>query len=475
MESLVKIPSQTHCVFGLGFVLVSFFSQLSWAENPNLEKWLSFQAKESLIRMKRNISPAGAAPGIILASPSKVDPDYYFHWVRDSALVIDSLFTLPESEKSYVESSFQDFVFLSEKLQNTPALTGLGEPRFNVDGTPYMGEWARPQNDGPALRALSLLRGLEKLSLKPEIRQKISAILKKDLSFILTHFAQPSFDLWEEVKGDHFYTRLVQLAALEKALAQFDESWSLKKADCENVIRLLRQSLNGHWMPEAQSFAVTLNRLEGAESYKKTELDLAVVLGSLHSGLKSGDFSLRDDRVLATASQLELVFQKIYRLNADSLASPATVVPAIGRYSDDVYFGGNPWYLATAAFAELHDRLAHSLGEDSRFQITSFNLPFFRSALATSSEDLKQLKAGIRLEQNPKLLRKIREALQKRGDLFFERLQRHTPADGGMAEQFGRDQGQPVSARDLTWSYAAFLTALQARQLSNQHPSFTNQ
>ena len=33
-----------------------------------------------------------------------------------------------------------------------------------------------------------------------------------------------------------------------------------------------------------------------------------------------------------------------------------------------------------------------------------------------------------------------------------------------MAEQFGRDDGAPLSARDLTWSYAAFLTAIARRE-----------
>jgi glucoamylase len=35
--------------------------------------------------------------------------------------------------------------------------TGLGEPKFMVDGTAFTGSWGRPQRDGPALRATALI------------------------------------------------------------------------------------------------------------------------------------------------------------------------------------------------------------------------------------------------------------------------------------------------------------------------------
>lgn len=104
----------------------------------------------------------------------------------------------------------------------------LGEPKFYANGTGYWGEWGRPQNDGPALRALSLLRfintyisrhGLEKAL--PLIRQKLydnklptSTVLKMDLEYIAHKWHFPCFDLWEEIQGFHFYTRIVQRRAL---------------------------------------------------------------------------------------------------------------------------------------------------------------------------------------------------------------------------------------------------------------------
>ena len=48
-------------------------------------------------------------------------------------------------------------------------------------------------------------------------------------------------------------------------------------------------------------------------------------------------------------------------------------------------------------------------------------------------------------------------------DSFVEIAQKYTPADGSLAEQFDRNTGAPLSAEDLTWSYAAFVTMAERR------------
>lgn len=42
-------------------------------------------------------------------------------------------------------------------------------------------------------------------------------------------------------------------------------------------------------------------------------------------------------------------------------------------------------------------------------------------------------------------------------------VQKYTPSNGAMSEQFDKSSGSPLSAADLTWSYAALLTAVAAR------------
>ena len=51
-----------------------------------------------------------------------------------------------------------------------------------------------------------------------------------------------------------------------------------------------------------------------------------------------------------------------------------------------------------------------------------------------------------------------------RGDAYMTTVREMVPADGHMAEQVDRDTGEPASARDLTWSYAALVEAAALRR-----------
>jgi len=55
-------------------------------------------------------------------------------------------------------------------------------------------------------------------------------------------------------------------------------------------------------------------------------------------------------------------------------------------------------------------------------------------------------------------------AIRAYADGFFAIVARYTPRGGGFAEQFDKASGIPASAVDLSWSYAAALTAFRARK-----------
>jgi glucoamylase len=59
---------------------------------------------------------------------------------------------------------------------------------------------------------------------------------------------------------------------------------------------------------------------------------------------------------------------------------------------------------------------------------------------------------------------KAARALKLRGDAYLETVRAFTPADGEMSEQFDRKTGQHTSAKHLAWSYAGFITAVEARR-----------
>ena len=129
---------------------------------------------------------------------------------------------------------------------------GLGEPKFNTDGTPYNCNWGRPQDDGPALCAASLCR-LANLFLddgSPQlntlVRTKLydsvlptNSLIKKDLEYVSHNWGSPCIDLWEESYGNHFYTSLVQRRALRDGAAASLSAWAM--AALRPGIRLRRR------------------------------------------------------------------------------------------------------------------------------------------------------------------------------------------------------------------------------------------
>ena len=40
-----------------------------------------------------------------------------------------------------------NYIENESKVQDLDTLSGLGEPKINIDCTPFNGEWGRPQND----------------------------------------------------------------------------------------------------------------------------------------------------------------------------------------------------------------------------------------------------------------------------------------------------------------------------------------
>ena len=158
------------------------------------------------------------------------------------------------------------------------------------------------------------------------------------------------------------------------------------------------------------------------------------------------------DRALANHKSVTDSFRSIYSINA-GIAQGVAV--AVGRYSEDVYFNGNPWYLATFAAAEqLYDAL-YQWDSVGAIAITDVSLRFFK--------DLHAEAAVGTYEKSSAEFTAIVAAVKTYADGFMTKAQEHTPESGAFAEQYDRANGSPLSAADLTWSYASFLSATDRR------------
>lgn len=202
------------------------------------------QVRESLRLLTKTLDGSDVTRGAVPASPSKVDPNYFFHWTRDAAVVFD-VFVIAYSHaqdsrsREAILRRLLGWVAFETRLQSIPTRSnGPGEPKFMVSGDAYTGEWGRPQNDGPALRAIVMTRlanrlldeGQEALVRNSLYGGQIPPVgpIKFDLEYTAHRWTDASYDLWEEVKGSHFYTRIVQRRALlDGAIWQND--WAMQE------------------------------------------------------------------------------------------------------------------------------------------------------------------------------------------------------------------------------------------------------
>ncbi|MFN4088323.1 MAG: glycoside hydrolase family 15 protein [Alphaproteobacteria bacterium] len=437
------------------------------AGHGSLDAWAERREAASAVRMAASVSATGLtkrrdgfgqtvvpARGSVLASPVLADydpdPDYFFHWLRDSALVVTAATILAARGDRAADwpRHIADFVGFSRRLgglsgravvaddgfrrsvgadlvrfvrpeAELAAVEGDalgGEVRFNPDGTLDIVRWGRPQNDGPALRALALMDAAE----AGFGGSDAEALIADDLEWTAAHAARPCIDLWEDVRGRHYHTLLVQFWALRRGasrIAAADPATARRWRAAATTIPAL---LDACWSAEVGAY---LSRVpEGGEAPART--DIAVVLGVLHAGVDGGRHSVLDDRVAATLDRLAADFAAAYPVNA---SLPPGHAPALGRFAGDRYYGGGPFVFATLAGAELCYR---------------------RSRSARTAADAHQAFAA--------------------GNAWLATIRRLAPEDGWLPEQFDRETGAPASAKDLAWSHAATITALAARRRAQE-------
>ena len=199
----------------------------------------------------------------------------------------------------------------------------------------------------------------------------------------------------------------------------------------------------------------------------RTGKDANTILGSIHAfdaklACDAATFQPCSDKALSN-HKLTVDSFRSYKINNGLGRGKAA---AVGRYIEDVYFNGNPWYLTTLAAAEqLYDAL-YVWKQAGSITVTDTSLAFFQDLVPG-------VKQGAYRCGSP-TFSDIVTAVSAYADGFVNIVAMYAEPNGSMAEQFSRDDGHPLSARDLTWSYAAFLTAV-ARRAGIVPPSWSNE
>ena len=415
----------------------------------SLSDWIPGEMQKATYSMFANISPQGAARGAVVASPSKDQPAYFYHWVRDAALTMNTVVGFFEtatdpSARTSLFNTIMDYVDFSRRNQLTPNRSGgpfdggLGEPLFNADGSAYDKKWGRPQNDAPALRALTLIRFAAVLLNQGQeaiVRSKLysgvmpaDTVIKADLEYVSHHWSDASYDLWEEVKGNHFYTKMVQRSSLLQGAWLAERLGDLSAAQWyRSQGMILESEIIKFWREDQGYITVTL---QPETNDPKAGLDVAVILGVLHGCTGDGFFCPTSDFVLSTAERLRSVFQFEYAINSrQTNVNGETLGTAIGRYPEDRYNGymvgglGNAWVLATNALAELYYRAARDWTLTREIAISPRNITFFKSLPSAANIPLNP---GETVRAGDPRFNLILAALHDEGDAQLRRTKAHS-------------------------------------------------
>lgn len=341
------------------------------------------------------------------------------------------------NDDDYKQKLFQ-YAAWSKHLQNLqdaiPGQDILGEPKFYINGSQFLEPWGRPQNDGPALRALVFIHFAQKLIDNNEmdyVQQNLyqkslesekMGIIKKDLEYISHHWSEENYDLWEEIWGHHFFTSVVQHKALREGAKLATRFNDFKAAEFyEKQANALNERLKLHFLSTSNTIMSTLLPHSGPQ--KMMELDTSILLAVLINP-SIENLNLRSPQIQNTALALKDYFKQHFPIN--KFLSNAVLM---GRYPGDSYDGydtngeGNPWFICTAIMAKFYFELGNTLSA-------------------------KALDKGYTYLQL--------------GDEYLELIQKYAP-DLNLAEQIHHSTGIQQGASSLTWSYVSLLEALDSR------------
>ncbi|KYK55735.1 glucoamylase I precursor [Drechmeria coniospora] len=482
----------------------------------SVDSFIKTEEPVALEKLLCNIGPDGcnangAASGVVIASPSNDNPDYFYTWTRDSGLVFKSLVDrFINRYDAGLQRRIEEYIVAQAKLQaiSNPSGSlsngaGLGEPKFEANLEPFTGDWGRPQRDGPPLRAAAMITyatWLIENGYSSTASTVIWPIIQNDLNYVaqywyawITSRHDPA-DLSASWKG----TRLdltcgkksmevlssqslvnTGVSTVHNPIPEFRISYVLTipsaLVDGSNLAAALDKHatpyaavasqvlcfLQSFWIQSSGYIDSNINVNDGREGKDANSL-----LASIHAfdpklGCDSATFQPCSDKALSNHKVTVDSFRS-YKINSGLGSGKAA---AVGRYIEDVYFNGNPWYLTTLAAAEqLYDSLIvwQQMG---CITVTDTSLAFFQDLVPDVSKKTYASDTSSYAE--------IVSAVSAYADGFFNIVAKYAGPDGSLDEQFSRDDGHPLSARDLTWSYASFLTAA-ARRAGVAPPTWSN-
>ncbi|MEU3741424.1 glycoside hydrolase family 15 protein [Streptomyces sp. NPDC032198] len=396
-------------------------------------------------------------PGCVIAAPSfplqtpGIDQDYVFNWVRDGAITAMEVARsgIPAGPDGTV-ATLNDYVQFADLCYSNARPT-KGHACFRLDGESR--PWTE-QNDGPALQSITILAAYDQLDIGTQ--KQAVGLVNSNTAFLLDVYKQATTNLWEEHNGLTFFARAAQLRCFEEIqgtkIVGINKPTGLKPA-----MKWLREALEGHW-DGAKYVSMMADPGGGAQPSPQHPIgdgydpNIDIVQAALY-----GAVSFTDTKLLATAAQLRSQWEEggaaFYPVNRTDREQHG-IGPLFGRYPGDTYDGdtsdanfvGHPWALSTCNVAELHYKLAAEIKSAGTIPLDDLSAPFFAQSRIDASTTPQA----------------AAEALVATGDDMMQAVIYHSD-HLELSEQFDSTTGYERSVRNLTWSYAAYLSAMRAR------------
>ena len=408
--------------------------------------WLMFRnvASDGLVFNDPVNAGVLSAPGCVLASPSwentatQVTQDYVYHWTRDAAIVALELSAAYAAGTLPTNQPLIDYVTFSATCQASPG--DFDRACFRINGTQR--PWTN-QTDGPALQTVALLALYRQLD--PPTQAIATGLINANLAFLSTAYQGQTFNLWEEEYGYSFFARSAQLRCFQAVAAN---TVGITVPDwLPAALTWLTSALDGHWNGQCYQSVLPVP----TDHHAPYDPNIDIVQAAIY-----GAESVTDPKLLATAALLRAQWADsssayFYPINGADAAQG--LGPLLGRYPGDVYdgdtdalSGDHPWALTTANFAELYYRLAVKIISSRTVPADSLSAPFLAQVGVTAAT--APLDAAA--------------ALRSAGDAMLGAIIDHSD-HFELSEQFDAFTGYEKSVSNLSWSYAAYLSAIRAR------------
>ncbi|MGD0602991.1 MAG: glycoside hydrolase family 15 protein [Streptosporangiaceae bacterium] len=379
-------------------------------------------------------------PGCVLAAPAwensvtHVTQDYVYNWTRDAAIVAIELAAgpLPTTQP------LVDYVQFAQVCQASGGDFDRGS--FLINGTPR--SWTN-QSDGPALQTLAILQFDGQLDAPTQATA--NAVVAANLNFLQNAYQGETYNLWEEEYGASFFARSVQLRCFLAVTANTAgipvPGW------LSTAIPWLESALAGHWNGQCYQSVLPVPSDYRAPYDPNIDIVMAAIYGAV---------AVTDTKLLATAALLRSQWTdpaSSYFYPINGADQGRGIGPMFGRYPGDVYdgdtdalVGDHPWPVSTANFAELYYRLAQQITTSGTVPLDDLSAGFF-----------SQL--GIDASATPAA---AAAALETAADQMLQAIIFHSD-HFELSEQFDATSGYEKSVANLSWSYAAFLSAVRAK------------